>query len=216
MGPRAPTRAQLRPIIKKIGRRRPLLSTFCQLWLDCFTISQKLPTAQKNLSEFERVLFNDVRDQGEPFLTPDEARIVRFFDRGVSAGPKIGELKLMTYQKPAEYKEPEGDEIGDMWQGPHWSPNRDRQTLIDESQDERSFNSASLRGILLKVTAYGRPAFVIKPPGGDVGFLVPDHIALTKRLETLDPEVEVWIKFEGEEKAQNGKTFFAYRVKKVR
>ncbi len=209
-----PTRAQLKPIIPTIARRRPLLATFCKLWIDAFSISEKLPARKNNLAEFERVIFNDLRTQGDPvFFTPNDARIVRFFDRGVSAGPKIGELKIMTYQVNLEYDEPEGEEVGDMWKGPHWSPNRDRATLIDESQDDRSYQSTSIQGMLYNVVAFGREAFIIKPAGSPTGFLVPDHVSLTKRLKEVKPETVVWIKFEGEEKAQNGKTFLAYRVK---
>ena len=115
------TRADLFEVINKLGKRRPLLASFANLWITAYAIRAD----HQNLEEFERVLLGDLfNGQYDPneILTPSETRIARFFyDRGPAVGRHHAKEKVKM-----EYSKPQGELIGEFFKGPKKKP-RDRR-----------------------------------------------------------------------------------------
>jgi hypothetical protein len=204
-------RGHLAPIISKIASKRPMVAHFCDLWRIAFDCNPQ----NNNLAEFERVIFNEARQGAIPFLTPNDARIIGIFDRGETAIPVMKEKTTMSNNYKVEISEPEGNEIGDMFTGAHWSPLKSTAELVEASEHPESFSTKTIAGEVRRVVAYGREAFAIKPIGAPIFFLLPDHTALYKRLKHVDDGASVWIGFKGMEKTQNGREFAAYSVKRT-
>ena len=203
-------RAELKPVIEKLAREKPIMEGVADLWLIAYNVDQH----NTNLQALERVLLGDLfNGQYKPrdFFTARETWIARkFYDRGSTTRPPDNkENEKMAYLEPTN-----GREIGINFNGPHWDPRTEKEEALKaNSENSESFTSEKIRGFVGKTEAYGRPHFTIKPIDKKEFFLLPDHAALMSKLEKVKEGTEVFISYDGMIPSEStGRNYHSYRV----